>query len=303
MSTSRDAKWPKVEIPDSAKEQFNRIKVASRGLIQKQLDEIKISIPPRVYNFDTSLILPDYLIESITEFQARAGAGFQQYWSKILPANWPENSLGNLDRFKEVLAVDGIPIVHVPRAEIVTEILKAPDFAARMNIIDTRSDEIAVDCKEVLSSTFHTEIEKQAPLALEAAEAFLDGHYAAAQALAVLVCDTYLKAYLGGTIKTPKGKDKKIGYPDMAKAVDLEAIDQENPLSIVLKYNYALGPVASFLTEWWPEDPTKGPKPTKLSRHVSVHNASTDDMHKNNAIVAVMLAASLTVGIDIWERY
>lgn len=49
--------------------------------------------------------------------------------------------------------------------------------------------------------------------------------------------------------------------------------------------------VSRFYTRWFPNDPT--PPPTHLSRHVSVHVA--DGMHytEENAILAVMLMASL----------
>ncbi len=201
----------------------------------------------------------------------------------VLPANWP-NPMPDLERIHEVLETDGIPIVHIPRAEIVQAIVDSDDYDARVRIIEERADDIAEDCKLALSRDYDESLKKQVPLILRAVEAYRAGHYEAAQALAVAVCDTHLKRLF-----------KSARYKDMAEKV---AIDESTDASAIYAFNvhYALAPAVRFLDPWWPGD--EGDPPAKLSRHLSTHNASTDYMTNLYAVIAIMRATSMSAAID-----
>ncbi|WP_144066006.1 hypothetical protein [Gordonia lacunae] len=207
---------------------------------------------------------------------------------RALPSNMPRNPSPALEALEEVLETDGIPIIHVPRAEIVREILYATSFDDRLKIIETRQSDIAEDCALALADKDFASLAGQAPLAKRAVEAFRDGHYESAQALSIAVCDTYLKSYLF----------TKTGYKKMAKEVKLKE-DDEAPAAFAFNFLYALAPVASFLTEWHPGDEPL----TKLSRHVSIHFASTDHFSQVHATLSLMLVTSMTVAIDWAERF
>jgi hypothetical protein len=183
-----------------------------------------------------------------------------------------------------VLSVDAIPIVHIPRAEIVQAILDAEEYDARIQIIEARADDIAEDCRIAMDRDYYDELSQQLPLVRKAVVAHQDGHHEAAQALAVSVCDTYFKKLYRGA-----------SYKDMQKRV---AIDQSDDMSIPYLFNlhYALAAAALFLAPWYPDRDEK--PPTKLSRHVTIHHAGTDHMTKLNATVSIMLVTTLTVGID-----
>lgn len=118
--------------------------------------------------------------------------GLRKTLRAIYPSNWPAD-LPDYIRIEEVLEKDGIPIVHIPRAEIVQAICDADDYEARVEILKNRRTDIAEDCKEALQGDFDPIIEKQLPLARQAVDVYQAGYPEAAQALAVSVCDTYLK--------------------------------------------------------------------------------------------------------------
>jgi hypothetical protein len=119
-------------------------------------------------------------------------------------------------------------------------------------------------------------------------------HFEAAQALAVSVCDTYLKMMFPPE-HTPKKKLRRIGYAEMVEKL---AIEESEDASVTWAFNvgYALAPAVQFLVDWRPEG-NKEP-PTRLSRHVSIHFASTDHMNKVNATVAIMLATGMSMALN-----
>lgn len=99
-----------------------------------------------------------------------------------LPPNWPGDI--DLGQVQAVIQDDGLPLVWVPRAEIVTSLLAAPDRAARVEVLLAHEQEITADCRTVLGSVSHETLSGQLPLAMKALEAFEAGHHEAAQALA-----------------------------------------------------------------------------------------------------------------------
>lgn len=219
--------------------------------------------------------LPDELLPSFK--------GLVATLENLFPKNWPR-PIPDLDLIATVIQEDGIPIVHIPRADILQEILDAADYDARVGVLKARADDIAVDCEEALARDCDAVLEKQVPLARRAVEAYRAGHLESAQALSVSVCDTYLKKMF-----------VKKQYNDMKNALAISEAN-DTAVAIALNYHYALASAVPFLVPWKPD---KGEKPpSKLSRHASIHDASTDQMTELNATVAIMLVTSMTVAID-----
>ena len=212
----------------------------------------------------------------------------------MFPSNWP-HPLPGIERLKEVLEEDGIPIVHIPREEIVRAIIAANDYEARMDIIRARGDDIAQDCAAALDPKYDEGLELQSPLARRAIEAFRAGHFEAAQALAVSVCDTYLKQMFPPEPIGKNNRGRRIGYPEMATRLTVEK-SEDASATWAFNVGYALAPAVQFLADWWPEDEAE--PPTRLSRHVSIHNASTNQMTRLNSIVAIMLVTSMSVALN-----
>lgn len=206
----------------------------------------------------------------------------EQQMQAVCPANWPRPT-PDMTRIREIIETDGIPIVHIPRAEIVQKIVDADDYDSRLQVINTHSSGIADDCEVALQPDFHVSLSAQVPLARRAIDTYKAGYFEAAQALSVSVCDTYLN-YLF----------RKQSYAQMVEQV---AIDKSDDASVGYAFNvhYALTPAVSFLVKWFPGD--TGEPPTKLSRHRSIHNASVDHMTKLNATIAIMLMTGMSVAI------
>lgn len=209
----------------------------------------------------------------------------------LLPENWPR-PIPNTGRIEEVLEKDGLPIVHIPRAEIVRAIVDAENYEERIAIIEACGDDIAEDCSSILDEE-DVGYEKQIPLVKRAIESFQARHFEAAQALAVSVCDTYLKEMFPPEL-TAKQKLKKIGYDEMAQKLSMEE-NRDKSATWVLNVGYALASAVPFLVHW---EPGNGQEPpTHLSRHVSIHFASTDHMTRLNATIAIMLATTMSVAL------
>ena len=203
---------------------------------------------------------------------------------RVAPPNWPY-PLPDLMAIETLLQEDGIPLVYVPRAQIVSAMVDAATTDERFAILNEMSGLIAEDCLRALPERPHMGIEKQVPLVREAIQAFNAGYYGPAQALAVAVSDTYLARFVGGS------------YGVMKKKASLSQYSDEEPAFQLFRMVYSIAPVTQFLTPF--DAKKKTPPPDRLSRHVTVHSASTDHLHKTNALVAIMLASSLTATYDL----
>lgn len=191
-----------------------------------------------------------------------------------LPPNWPERI--DFGAVTTVIQDDGLPIVWVPRQEIVTELLAAPNREARVKVLVAHSSEVMQDCRDVLATIDNTTLANQLPLVERVVDAFEQGHVESAQALAVVVTETVVARTLG--------KD----YKKVKQLVEF------NPTNVTIgqvRIKAALAPIGPFYTAWWPS--SGDPAPTALSRHVTVHQADLDHYTPGNAIVAVMLATSV----------
>lgn len=191
-----------------------------------------------------------------------------------LPPNWSDAV--DLEEVIEVIQEDGLPLVWVPRAEVVTRVLNLENRAARLAALVGSLRAIADDCDAVLTEVDHASLAGQVPLATKAVRALRDGHHEAAQALAVVVTETAVAQALGGDYK--KVKKQVLFDPDLVPFTHL-------------RLRAALAPIAPFYTAWFAS--SGEPRPEALSRHVSVHQADGEHYTTGNALVAVMLASSV----------
>lgn len=205
-----------------------------------------------------------------------------------MPQNWPPPPNGtDLGEFYQVLG-EGIPLSFVPDREVVSALLKAPHYEARVAILVERTVEVISDCRVALDEhPPHSALQDVTPLVTEALEVLEAGHYASAQALAVCVIDTILLKAL----RTRRYWKLK----EAIRSNDPEAAFFQGPSC---RFAFALQPGISFLEKW---DPLNGERlPDHLSRHATIHGASTKHLTAGNAVISVLLATSLLLGVSEW---
>ena len=220
--------------------------------------------------FDFSAILPKVPLPDF----APAFTQLLERLRESLPPNWPDDI--DLDRVVAVIQDEGLPLVWVPRAKIVSEMLAAADRAARVEVLLTHVGELLEDCRQVLYDVGHQTLTGQLPLAFRAVDALESGHHEAAQALAVVVTETALARVIGGK------------YLDIKKQV---LFDPELVPYTQLRLRAALAPIGPFYTAWYAS--SGAPAPEALSRHVTVHQADQSHYTHGNAVVAILLVASV----------
>jgi hypothetical protein len=198
-----------------------------------------------------------------------------------LPQNWPRDSrLNNASRVLD----DGIPIVYVPRAEIVREILEQDDYESRARIVADNRVDISDDCGAALDSRpLHFTVADLSGLVHEAVAVLRVGRFAAAQSLAVNVSDHIVRRTM----------DPKWKYRQIVDTINESSFEDE-----LLNVSLAFRPALPFYAFW----PFGSPPPPQLNRHCTVHGLSADHASEKNATVSVMLATSLAMALTEWRQ-
>jgi len=195
--------------------------------------------------------------------------------------NWVPNFKGaewNFGGLQEMVTSDGIPLMWLPRAEIVSELMTLEDRDQRYASLLAHATEIVDDCEAVITGCDSTTLGTSVDLTQKALRAWRGGHVEAAQALAVLVAEWLISHNFERNYKN---------------AAERAQLSDETTL-FELRNKCALAPVTVFYTEWWEVGPKAGPPPTQLSRHVTVHHgAGTEQFTDINALLSLMLTASL----------
>ncbi|OBB40000.1 hypothetical protein A5763_04395 [Mycolicibacterium fortuitum] len=206
------------------------------------------------------------------------------FMRSFMPANLRE--VERVSGLGAIVLADGIPLAHVPRGEIVTELLAAPDFTARRAVVEARIDDIVHDCETSLSEPVPPDDDRLRELGLRAIAAFRDGHYEAAQSLAVSVSEEFITCYVGSNHTEAKAAVKRL------------ALDRSWYVAS-LNYIAALCVVPTLFASWKPTD--KKPAPDRLSRHVTAHLPTHPHLNPVNAVIAIMQVASL-LGAARWSE-
>lgn len=176
---------------------------------------------------------------------------------------------------------EGLPLAWIPRSAILDELVSASTREDRIRILDAHADDIMDDCEAVLNDIKH----EWADQCRSAIRAFRGGLESPAQSHSSNIIDSIVLAVLG-----PNGRDH-------AKKRAQEAYD-DLPIRVAVE-NLVLRPLFLGFTEWFPGG--THPIPDHFSRHATAHAVGQPGVFsRHNALVAVMLATSLTV--QFWDE-
>ena len=200
------------------------------------------------------------------------------------PPNWPEEWEMSDEEYavmNTILNDDGIPLIWVPRREIVRSLFAATCRADRVAVLLRRRGDIVVDCREVVDDLRRSG--RDTTLASEALAAFAGGFHHAAQALAVNVLDHAVVPHIGK-------------HKDVPTKVKIDVLDEGVGL---LRLSASLAPLGRAWAPWTPS--LGGLVPQDLSRHVTVHGGDPAHYTEQNSLLAQMLMTSVLRGLADWE--
>ena len=264
-----------VDATKSVREQLAKTaEAASAGVLQL----FEANALSSTFNFDG--LLTNGVLAELREAAITLGETVR----RRMPPNWPADA--DWEQIITVIQEDGIPLVWVPRREIVAAVVAAPTRLDRHDIVLHCTAEIAADCRAALAEVADLGLVGQVALATSAVDAFEAGHYQAAQALAVVVTETAIAATIDGSYKSVKSQ---------VKVSDLSELTVAD-----LRLRAALVPVGRFYTPWWPSSGTAPPE--SLSRHVSVHQADVNHYTRINAHLSILLVASVLPALAEFRR-
>lgn len=211
--------------------------------------------------------LPDELLESLSRL-----------WDRALPPNW--STAGQVGPIVDVVTQDGLPLVWVPRAGIVTTVVHAADHAARVQILLAHQEEVLEDCDAVLDDMAAITTAPARPgdlmLARQAVQALRQGLEAAAQALAAAVLESTITAQVTSSTKVK----------------DRVRFDEDSEL-VELRLRVALAPLEPYFRSFTPGQTPEDRRPLGPNRHLTVHSATPEHLSPANALVSVMLLVSV----------
>ena len=206
-------------------------------------------------------------------------------------------NLHTLESIKEALSLtrdEGLPLVWVPRQEILQLLLEAPNADFRREILLSHRDEILEDCVTVLDEIkppLNDCVSTLPPMCLEwakesgeAARALQMGLVGPAQSHAANVTDCIVP-HMSWFLADKRKRDHTFRRAN-------EDIDDVESLALLMNH-LALRPLVRAYRRWRPD--SGQPPPDQFARHVTVHGVGHQSVFSEyNALIAVMLAVSLT---------
>ncbi len=198
--------------------------------------------------------------------------------------NWLPENLREGDELEEVARLaleEGLPLAWVPRAAIVHSLVKAKTKEERQRILSEHFEEALDDCEALLTHIAHDWAD-QCRSAISALRQ--PGLEAPAQSHAGNILDSIVLAILGDKGRKEAAQRASEPYDDL-------------PLRVAVE-NLVLRPLFLGFAQWRPAQ--GDPIPDHFARHATAHAVGQAGVFsRDNALIAVMLATSLTV--QFWQ--
>ncbi len=195
---------------------------------------------------------------------------------------------------------DGIPVAWVPPGG---DASRTRCGAGRCSATRCVARSAGGDCGGLLEGARRVPrdpwLDDDVTLARKAIAAYRDGHHEAAMALAVSVGEPLATWASKGRVRSFDSKADRDAWEKDRKnfkkkyhwAKDELGIVGLDVSRLVFKQQVLMAPIPRFFTPWFPEG--GDPPPEFLSRHVVVHQPMLAHFSVENALVAIMLVASI----------
>lgn len=217
---------------------------------------------------------------------------FYEDFLKIIPAN-----LHGIDSIEDIAAItrdEGVPLVWIPRKEIVQLLTQAPDSATRQQILIDQRDSILDDCIAALDestsilegcdSDLGALCVEWADQTREAVNTLVAGFPSPAQSHATNIIDSILQRLSDWSDVTK---------PEFRRIHVEGDINDESRTIHTLGHYLSLQPLSKAYVRWFTR--WKIPPPEHFARNVTAHAVGHPNVFNENfALIAVMLATSLT---------
>lgn len=200
--------------------------------------------------------------------------GITDLWLRHLPPNWSRKD--RVGPTVDVVIGDELPLVWVPRADLVTAVVKAADRAARIEILLAHQHEVLQDCDAVLDSIDQPTRPGDLQLTREAVQTLRAGHPAAAQALVAAV----LEATVTAQVTKPSTVRTRVRFDEDSELVEL-------------RLRVAIAPLEPYFRSFEQDKTPEALRPLGPNRHLTVHTATPEHLCPANALVSVMLLVSV----------
>lgn len=196
------------------------------------------------------------------------------WMQELLPPNWPDDL--RHDRAQRVQTRDGIPLVWVPRANIVRDLVEAASSKTRNTIILQHADELLEDVEESLDVLGgFDQVSDQVGFVRQAIDAYRAGSLVVAQMALACILDSLVFEHLAVRHAHVPGHVERLN--DEAVMVDFILATSMAPLIRAYESYF----------------PLRGDKvPKHFNRHASVHSGNPRQFSRRNTLVALMLVVS-----------
>lgn len=220
---------------------------------------------------------------------ALEAASFAKRLQPHFPINWPEDKTAECAK----LCMQGVPIVFVPRTEIVSRMLAAKNITG-VKLVALRNDkQIIEDCEAAISECAWLTKDMRLQIT-EGIESYKDGRYRAAQSTTNVAFDSILDEIVDmRKWRRRNGQPKTLSASMVRKLTDEFSGDiMDLPLSRAPFYTLLMFPIIGAALSPFEIGDVKSHK-ADYNRHASTHTVSSKQYKKSNALFAIMVVASI----------
>ncbi|MFF5475432.1 hypothetical protein [Streptomyces achromogenes] len=220
-----------------------------------------------------------------------AGSPLWERLQAVDPENWRGERLRRLDML-EVME-EGIPLVWTPSADVIRELLDAPDAPTRRKMLERQAPAVVEDCRTALTDVARTDLASEVDYLHDCLDSIGNGKYAAAQVLASSVLDTILRAMVRAD---PRLQNTKGGFTFHILSAQLPKATPDTLVGQFRAYCIHTSIHKAYEPYFGP------PVPEEYNRHATAHAAGPTQITLANALAAVMLAVGLVRELEETQR-